>query len=109
MPEQPIFDPVTADACTETIARDRNATRPAPDDWGPVTCFALADAVAARYPVQPACGRAHAEHWIPAEDLAAVDDAIDGVIQPLAAWRGGAGVGLEEALAGNGGGAWPRS
>lgn len=40
-----------------------------------------------RYPVQQAGERAHLEYWIAAEDLAAFNDAIVGLIEVVAEFR----------------------
>ena len=99
LPEQPIFYPVTSFAYAERIARDWNSAAGA---WGFVTWFDVADAVAARYPVQAAGGRAHSELWVPADELAAFNGAILGPIEPVAAHHDGAAISLAEAMAGIG-------
>ncbi len=83
LPEQPIFYPVVQEAYARKIARDWNV--PA-SGAGYVTRFAVDAAYLARYPEQVAGGRAHTEHWIPAEELEAFNDAIVGPIEVIAAF-----------------------
>lgn len=90
LPEQPIFYPVLSFDHAEKIARDWNSTRSAPDNLGYVTRFEVDDAVAGRYPVQEAGGRAHRELWVPAEELDAFNAGIVGVIEVVASYRDGA-------------------
>jgi hypothetical protein len=77
LPEQPIFYPVTTEEYAVKIARDWNVQH---DGAGFVTRFEVDSAFLARYPVEEAGGRAHTEHWIPAEDLEAFNAAIVGEI-----------------------------
>ena len=65
------------------VARDWNV--PA-SGAGYVTRFAVDAAYLARYPEQVAGGRAHTEHWIPAEELDAFNDHIIGPIEVIAAF-----------------------
>jgi hypothetical protein len=46
-----------------------------------VTEFDVRTDFLSRYPVETAGGRAHQEYWIPAEDLAAFNEAIVGKIR----------------------------
>lgn len=78
LPEQPIFYPVTMREYAIKIARDWNV--PASGS-GLVTEFEVRADFLARYPVETAGGRAHQEHWIPAEDLPKFNDAIVGQIR----------------------------
>ena len=78
LPEQPIFYPVTTRAYAERIARLWNSRT---DGGGHVLRFDVLKSALDRYPVQEAGGRANQEHWIPAEDLAAFNEAIVGQIE----------------------------
>ncbi len=83
LPEQPIFYPVTSEDYAVKIARDWNV--PASGS-GFVTRFAVSREFLDRYPVQPAGGRAHSEHWIPAEDLDAFNAALVGPVEVVASF-----------------------
>jgi hypothetical protein len=84
LPDQPIFYPVTTEDYAIKIARDWNV--PA-SGAGFVTRFFINAAYLASYPAQDAGGKAHREHWIPAEDLPAFNAAIVGLIEVVAAFR----------------------
>ncbi|HVZ94604.1 MAG TPA: hypothetical protein VG797_08840 [Phycisphaerales bacterium] len=81
LPDQPIFYPVLSEAYATKIARDWNV--PASGS-GYVTRFRVRSDFIARYEVQEAGGREHLEYWIPAEDLPAFNDAIEGQIEVVA-------------------------
>jgi hypothetical protein len=81
LPEQPIFYPVLSEEYARKIARDWNV--PA-SGKGFVTRFRVSKAFLDQYAVQPAGGREHLEHWIPAQDLAAFNAAIVGEIEVIA-------------------------
>jgi hypothetical protein len=78
LPEQPIFYPVTTEEYAVKIARDWNV--PASGS-GFVTRFEVRKDFLDCYDVHLAGGKAHAEYWIPAEDLAAFNAAIIGRIE----------------------------
>lgn len=78
LPDQPIFYPVTTQAYAERIARMWNSRL---DGGGFVLRFDVLKSVLDRYPVQEAGGRENREHWVPAEDLPAFNDAIVGEIE----------------------------
>lgn len=78
LPDQPIFYPVTTKAYAERIARMWNSRL---DGGGFVLRFDVLKSVLDRYPVQEAGGRANTEHWIPAEELPAFNEAIVGEIE----------------------------
>jgi hypothetical protein len=84
LPEQPIFYPVLSEDYAVKIARDWNV--PA-NGAGFVTRFEVRKDFLARYEVQEAGGRAHLEYWIPAEDLAAFNEAIVGQIELILEFR----------------------
>ncbi len=88
LPEQPIFYPVLDRAYAEQIARDWNAPNPACGHAGYVLRFHLPTAHAARYPVQTVGDRTAKELWVPAEELAALNDAIVGLIEVVAEFSG---------------------
>ena len=78
LPGQPIFYPVLSEDYAAKIARDWNV--PASGS-GFVTRFEVRRAFLEKYTVQKAGGSAHSEYWIPAEDLAAFNQAIVGEIK----------------------------
>jgi hypothetical protein len=85
LPEQPIFYPVLTEAYAVKIARDWNV---AASGKGYVTRFQVANEFLARYRVQQAGGKDHLEYWIPAEDLAAFNEAIVGKIEVVGEFGG---------------------
>lgn len=84
LPEQPIFYPVLSEEYAVKIARDWNV--PA-SGAGFVTRFEVRSDFIARYEVREAGGRTHLEYWIPAEDLAALNEAIVGQIEVVFEFR----------------------
>ena len=78
LPDQPIFYPVLSEEYAVKIARDWNV--PASGS-GFVTRFQVRRSFLDNYSVQKAGGSAHSEYWIPAEDLAAFNEAIVGEIR----------------------------
>jgi len=78
--EQPIFYPVTNEAYARQIAEKWNV--PA-SGVGYVTRFEVRQEFADRYATHQVGGRDHAEWWIPAEDLPALNDNIVGVIEVI--------------------------
>jgi hypothetical protein len=81
LPEQPIFYPVLSEDYAVKIARDWNV--PAAGA-GFVTRFRVRQAFLDRYQPQQAGGREHLEYWIPAEELAEFNGAIEGLIKVVA-------------------------
>jgi hypothetical protein len=81
--EQPIFYPVTNEAYAIEIARDWNV--PA-SGRGVVTRFEVDAVFMSRYDVQVVGARHHAEWWVPAADLEALNDRIVGDIQVVRAF-----------------------
>lgn len=75
LPEQPIFYPVLTEEYAAKIAREWNV--PA-SGVGFVTRFQVRKDYLAHYQVQEAGGRSCQEYWIPAQDMAAFNDAIVG-------------------------------
>ena len=89
LPEQPIFYPVLSFDYAEKIARDWNSARADHKFVGFVVCFELNDAYAARFQPQPAGGNTLKELWVPADELAAFNDNIEGGIEIVAAYING--------------------
>ena len=96
LPDQPIFYPVLTFDYAEKIARDWNAVGSPPDNVGFVTEFEISEALAAKYPVELAGGRDHAELWVPAEELDGFNAGIIGTIKVVAFYRDKARAPLEE-------------
>ena len=80
--DQPIFYPVTNEAYATQIARDWNTTRG--DKIGHVTRFAVRKDFLDRYQRQIVGAKVHEEYWIPAEELAAFNENIVGLIELVA-------------------------
>ena len=87
LPEQPIFYPVLNEEYARQIARDWNAKINEPR-VGYVTRFAVRSEFLENYEVQTVGGSTHQEYWIPAEDLAAFNMNIVGLIEVVAEYRG---------------------
>lgn len=83
LPEQPIFYPVTNETYARMIARDWNV-KYNDDHRGFVTRFQVHDSVANAYERQIVGGRECEELWVPAEELSAFNDAIEGQIEVIA-------------------------
>ena len=81
LPEQPIFYPILSEDYAVKIARDWNV--PA-EGAGFVTRFRVRRAFLDRYKPQEAGGREHLEYWIPAEELAEFNEAMEGLIEVVA-------------------------
>ena len=78
LPEQPIFYPVCNERYAVEIAERWNAQS---DGGGYVTRFAVRSDHLARYESHVVGARHHEEYWIPAEELEAFNDAIEGTIE----------------------------
>ena len=87
LPAQPIFYPVLSEAYATQIARDWNTKDSASGYVGYVTRFCVRAELAGRYPVQTVGAGQHQELWVPAEDLAAFNAAIVGLIEVIAEFR----------------------
>ena len=84
LPDQPIFYPVLNEEYARQIARDWNV----PDSGaGYVTRFAVRAKFLARYPQQQVGASVHLELWIPAEDLAEMNQNIVGLIEVIAEYK----------------------
>ena len=84
LPEQPIFYPVLNEEYARQIARDWNMKD---SGAGYVTRFAVRKEFLAKYPAQKVGGSVHQELWIPAEELAAMNQNIVGLIEVIAEYR----------------------
>jgi hypothetical protein len=88
LPFQPIFYPVLNKAYAVQIARDWNTQDAASGYAGYVTRFQVRAAFLSRYSVQTVGASVHQEYWIPAEDLAALNRNIVGLIEVIAEFHG---------------------
>lgn len=86
LPEQPIFYPVTSVEYARQIARDWNTRAADSGQVGIVLRFRVPAEVAAKYPVRTVGHREHAELWVPAEELEALNASIVGVIEVVEIW-----------------------
>jgi hypothetical protein len=85
LPEQPIFYPVTNEIYAVEIASRWNVKD---DGVGYVTRFAVRSSFMSRYEIQKVGGDHHTEWWVPAEELAELNDNIVGVIEVIGEYRG---------------------
>jgi hypothetical protein len=81
LPDQLIFYPVLSEDYAIKIARDWNV--PA-SGRGYATRFRVTIRFLSRHEIHEAGGRDHREYWIPAEELAAFNEAIVGEIEVVA-------------------------
>ncbi|ALX05983.1 hypothetical protein [Aeromicrobium erythreum] len=84
LPDQPIFYPVLNEDYAVRIARDWNV--PA-SGVGYVTRFEVETSFLDAYDVQQAGGDTILEYWIPAEDLAGLNEHIVGTIDVVQVFR----------------------
>jgi hypothetical protein len=84
LPEQPIFYPVLTEEYACQIARDWNV--PA-SGAGFVTRFAVKRDFLSRYEAQQVGASVHRELWVPAEDLADLNQNIVGLIEIIAEYK----------------------
>jgi hypothetical protein len=82
--EQPIFYPVLNQEYAAQIARDWNVRA---SGAGFVTRFAVRAEFARRYPPKHVGGSVHQELWVPAEELAELNQNIVGKIEVIAEFR----------------------
>ncbi|MDH4322875.1 MAG: ADP-ribosylation/crystallin J1 [Betaproteobacteria bacterium] len=85
LPEQPLFYPVLNEHYAAQIAerwnvRERGA--------GYVTAFEVNAEYLARFEVRQVGGREHLELWVPAEELATINQNIVGAIRVVREYRG---------------------
>lgn len=84
LPEQPIFYPVTSEACARHIAVHWNVAQ---DGSGYVPRFAVREDFIVAYPVQQVGARVHTEHWISADELPAFNRNSVGLIEVILAFE----------------------
>jgi hypothetical protein len=85
---QPIFYPVLNETYATEIARDWNTKDAASGYVGYVTRFGVRADFLASYEAKVVGAQRHQELWIPAEDLAALNENIVGLIEVIAEFRG---------------------
>lgn len=88
LPEQPYFYPVLNLEYATQIARDWNAKDAQSGNVGYVLKFRVESEFLDRYPVRQVGDVTHREYWVPAGDLAALNEKIVGVIEIVADYRG---------------------
>ncbi len=84
LPDQPIFYPVTNERYASEIARGWNVPT---SGCGYVTRFEVRRSFMDRYPVQQVGAAHHTEWWVPAQELATLNDNIVGLIDVIAEFR----------------------
>jgi hypothetical protein len=84
LPEQPIFYPVLNEEYAVQIARNWNVKH---SGAGYVTRFAVRNRFLAKFVPQKVGGAIHWELWIPAEELAAMNQNIVGTIEVIAEFK----------------------
>ena len=85
LPEQPIFYPVLNEHYAAQIAERWNVRE---SGAGYVTAFEVDAEYVARFEVKQVGGQEHLELWIPAEELAAFNQNIVGLIRVVREYRG---------------------
>jgi hypothetical protein len=88
LPEQPIFYPVLKREYAEQIAREWNTRDERSGFVGYVLEFEVESSYLSRFQVQKAGNTQHLEYWIPAEELHAFNQHIQGHIQVIAKFAG---------------------
>jgi hypothetical protein len=88
LPEQPIFYPVLTEEYATQIARDWNTRDECSGFAGYVLRFHVRTEFLSKYDVHVAGSASHREYWIPAEDLAALNENIDGEIEVVSEFYG---------------------
>ena len=88
LPAQPFFYPVTNAEYATQIARDWN-TKDESSGWtGYVLQFRVRTEFLNKYEVRTVGSSIHKEYWIPAVELEAFNEQIDGVIESIAHFGG---------------------
>lgn len=82
--EQPFFYPVTNEAYASHIAREWNTKDEASGWVGYVLRFRIQSEFLNAFPIRTVGSAVHQEYWIPAAELEAFNDHIDGLIEPIA-------------------------
>lgn len=88
LPEQPIFYPVLNQEYARQIAESWNTKDRASGYAGFVTAFEVDDTYLAQFPVQTVGASVHQELWVPAEELAAFNQQIQGRIEVIESFYG---------------------
>jgi hypothetical protein len=88
LPKQPYFYPVTSEESATLIARDWNMKDAASGRTGYVLRFRIRSEFLGKYHARTFGSTTHRAYWIPAADLEEFNDAIDGVLEPIAFFRG---------------------
>jgi hypothetical protein len=86
LPDQPIFYPVLNEGYATQIARDWNTRKDSLAGY--VTRFSIPDGYAQAFPVETVGARNHQELWIPADQLAAFNQQIEGSVAVIASFFG---------------------
>ena len=88
LPEQPIFYPVLTREYAEQIAREWNTRDERSGFAGYVLEFEVESSYLDQFEIQKAGSTHHLEYWIPAEELDAFNQHIQGRIQVIAKFAG---------------------
>ncbi len=88
LPKQPIFYPVLTEAYATQIARDWNTKDERSGFVGYVLRFQVRTEFLRKYDVRAVGSSGHREYWIPAEDLAGLNENIEGEIEIVSEFRG---------------------
>src|SRR5689334_16939741 len=87
LPEQPIFYPVLTEDYATQIARDWNTKDERSGFAGYVLRFHLRTDFLQKYDVHVVGSSDHREYWIPAADLARLNENIEGEIEVVSEFR----------------------
>lgn len=88
LPEQPIFYPVLTEEYATQIARDWNTKDERSGFAGYVLRFHLRTEFLRKYDMHIVGSSKHHEYWIPAEDLAQLNENIEGEIEVVSEFHG---------------------
>jgi hypothetical protein len=88
LPEQRIFYPVLTEEYATQIARDWNTKDECSGFVGYVLRFGVRTEFLKDYDVHVVGSATHREYWIPAEDLARMNENMEGEIEVVAEFRG---------------------
>jgi hypothetical protein len=88
LPHQPIFYPVTSTEYARQIAKDWNTRDGGSGFAGYVTEFAVIDSYIEKFVPHVVGSLSHAEHWIPADELANFNASLRGLISVQEAFFG---------------------
>jgi hypothetical protein len=88
LPDQPIFYPVLTEAYATQIARDWNTRDERSGFVGYVLRFHVRTEFLRKYDVRVVGTSGHREYWIPAQDLARLNENIEGEIEIVSEFRG---------------------